>query len=524
MKKIACIICLLTCLLCSAAPTAKDIVIPVPNHVEVGEGELVLHKITLASDNADEVVDYLQRQLQLELGVEAKFKRRANLTIAIDPTCGMAEEAYTLSITKSDISVKSANSAGAFYAVQTLLQLMRAGQTDHGIALAVQDIADQPRFGWRSFMLDEARHFSGKEQVMKLLDEMARLKLNCFHWHLTDDSGWRIEIKQYPLLTEIGSKRSDSEAITWKSGKTLGRPHEGFYTQEEIREVLAYARQRHIQVIPEIEMPGHASASVAAYPWLSCKQEQIEVPILFGKHYHIYNVIDPRVQEFLQNVVTEVIELFECDVIHIGGDEVRFNHWEEDPGMQAYKAKKGFNSFMDIQIEFTNQMSRFIESKGVRMMGWNEVLGHSLHHDVSFDETSTKIAPNVVVQFWTGNLKHLTAAAQDGYQLVNSFAPFTYLDYTYERIPLEKSYSFDPIPSDLAPEHHDNIIGLGTQLWTEWTPTIADMERQIFPRLAAYSEVGWSTVDNKNYDHFVKRLNLMLNLWKARGINCKTDF
>lgn len=503
------------------AQSAKNVVLPMPNDVKMTTGTLRLNKsITVNEIGAKELVKYIKPEFKKSFDLKVKKKKSgAKLNLIVQPLAEMNEEAYKLSITPKGIYITASHSRGLFYGVQSLIQLMKAGQKEGAISLSCQEIEDEPRFSWRSYMLDEARHFFGKAEVLRLLDIMASLKMNVFHWHLTDDAGWRIEIKKYPKLTEIGSTRKDTETGTWGSGKTAGKPHSGFYTQKEIKEILRYAQARHIKIVPEIEMPGHASASVASYPWLSTKKEQIEVPVKFGKHYHIYDVIDPKVQGFLKDVVSEVIDLFETDVIHIGGDEVRFNHWEEDADMVAHKKAKGFSSFMDIQIEFTNMMSRFIESKGASMMGWNEILGKNLHRgEIRFDEVSTKIAPNVVVQFWKGDLNELSEAAQNGYKLVNSFHLYTYLDYTHKNITLEKAYSFDPIPKGLKKEYHKNIIGSGSQMWTEWTPKAKDMERQTFPRLAAYAEVGWTDLEAKDYDSFVKRLKPIVIEWKRKGI------
>lgn len=503
------------------AQSAKQVVLPMPNNVKITKGTLQISKsINITENGAKDLLKYIKLEFKkrFELNVEEK-KSEAKLHLTIQPTLNMNNEAYKLSITPDSIHITASDQKGLFYGAQTLLQLMKASKKNGEISLTCQEIKDQPRFLWRSYMLDEARHFFGKQEVLRLLDVMAMLKMNVFHWHLTDDAGWRIEIKKYPKLTEIGSKRTDTETGTWGSGKTAGKPHSGFYTQKEIKEILRYAQARHIKIVPEIEMPGHASASVASYPWLGTKKEKIEVPVKFGKHYQIYDVIDPKVKKFLKEVVSEVIDLFETDVIHIGGDEVRFNHWEEDADMVAYKKAKGFNSFMDIQIEFTNMMSRFIESKGASMMGWNEILGKNLHKgEIRFDEVSTKIAPNVVVQFWKGDLNELSNAAKNGYKLVNSFHLYTYLDYSYKNISLKKAYSFNPIPKGLKKEYHKNIIGSGSQMWTEWTPKAKDMERQTFPRLAAYAEVGWTNLETKDYDNFVKRLQPIIEEWKVKGI------
>ena len=303
-------------------------------------------------------------------------------------------ENYKLSIVGKKIAIEAESEAGLFYGVQSLLQLMRAGVVNDKITLSAMEINDAPRFPWRSFLLDESRNFKGEKEVYRLLDVLAELKFNVFHWHLTDDQGWRVESKLYPLLTEIGGKRKDTQTGGWNSPKRMGEPHEGYYTQKQIKSILAYAKARHIKIVPEIEMPGHATAAIAAYPWLGSKDEIVEVPAEFGKLYSVYNVTNPKVEKFLQDVISEMITLFETDVIHIGGDEVRFTQWEENPEIVKYKESKKFNSFMDIQIEFSNKMSHFIQAKGVSMMGWNEILGTNLHADdnIGFSNPTEKVA------------------------------------------------------------------------------------------------------------------------------------
>ena len=522
-KLLLSLLCVCTMLHVRAASIATDVIIPRPATVTVLQGDYLLKDpITINQKGAKTVENYFIKQVKSSFNVKAKTsKSTSNINIKVDASSAILAEGYILDITKSGINITSSTEAGAFYAIQSLLQLMKADYKDGAFTLACQNIQDAPRFGWRAYMLDEARYFKGEEEVYRLLDTMAELKMNVFHWHLTDDAGWRLESKKYPLLTEIGSKRKDTQKGGWKSEETMGEPHEGFYTQEQIKRILAYAKERHIKVVPEIEMPGHACAAIAAYPWLGTKNETIEVPVRFGKHYHTFNVIDPKVQAFLQDVITEVIELFDTDVIHIGGDEVRFNHWEEDDAMVAYKESKGYNSFMDIQIEFTNAMSQFIAGKGCSMMGWNEILGTNLHADdnIQFAETTTQVAPNVVVQFWKGNLDELKDAAQKGYRLVNSFHSMTYLDYGNKNIDLKKAYSFNPIPEGLPEEFEKNIIGSGCQMWGEWTPTVADIQLQTYPKIAAYAEIGWTELDNKDYDNFVKRLKPLANEWQDQGIN-----
>ncbi len=505
----------------SFAQNANDVIIPRPSKVMVTGGELNLPGILeMDIEGSKTFRNFLESELSTKFDINNVKNAAVDFDVDIDPTENIPAEGYELEIEDDKIAITASTEQGAFYGFQSLVQLLNAGKTATGFTLTCQEIDDAPRFPWRSYMIDESRYFYGETELKKLIDELAALKINVLHWHLTDDAGWRIEIKKYPLLTEVGSYRKDSEIETWGSGKTSGEPHSGFYTQKQIKEIMRYAAERHVKLVPEIEMPGHSSAAVAAYPWLSTKNEVIEVPVKFGKHYYTYDVIDPRVQKFLKDVVKEVYDLFDTDVIHIGGDEVRFDHWEQDADMIAHKKAKGYNSFMDIQIEFSNDMSRFIESLGGRMMGWNEILGTNLHEgEIRFADASTKIAPNVIVHFWKGDIESISKAAKDGYDIVNSYHTYTYLDYSYTQIPLKLSYSFDPVPEGLAPQYHHKIIGLGTQMWREWAPTVERVQEQSFPRVAAYSEVGWSQKENKDYESFLERLAPVAEGWRSRGIS-----
>ncbi|MGV8826852.1 MAG: beta-N-acetylhexosaminidase [Breznakibacter sp.] len=505
----------------SKAQTHQNVILPNPSKVEFTDGyckPLAQSVIGISSSKASKSADYLAEVLQSRFGLAVNSKKVQNsLPITLlNSRKDDASEAYRLAVTPLGISIEADSEKGVFYGIQSLLQIIECAGDK---ALPCQVVDDKPRFHWRAFMLDEARYFKGEKEVIQLLDVMAELKMNVFHWHLTDDQGWRYESKKYPLLTEVGSKRKDTQIGGWNSEKRSGEPHEGFYTQEQIRRIVEYANARHIKVVPEIEMPGHASAAIAAYPWLGSSKQEIEVPVTFGKHYNTYNVTDPKVIKFLQNIVAEAISLFNTDVIHIGGDEVRFNHWEGNPDIVRYKEKKGFSSYMDIQIEATNNMSRFIAGKKASMMGWNEILGKNLHADdkIAFSNPSQKIASNVIVHFWKGDLNEIRIAAQEGYRLVNSYHSYTYLDYSYQDVPLKKAYHFEPIPEGLPVELQKNIYGIGCQMWSEWIPLVSDMHRQIFPRIGAYAEVGWSCPE-KNYDDFIRRLKIMNNLWTKRGI------
>lgn len=448
-------------------------------------------------------------------------------SITFEKEASLDTEAYALLVTPKKITIKANTQAGYSYGVQTLKQLLskevsaETNKTNYLVPSVT--IKDSPRFKWRAYMLDESRYFHGEAFVKKILDQMALLKMNTFHWHLVDDAGWRIEIKKYPLLTKVGAFRKDSEIGTWKSGKTSGAPHGGFYTQDQIKSIVAYAADRNITVVPEIEMPGHSSAAIAAYTWLGTAGIDIDVPVKFGRLYDNYDVTKPEVIQFIKDVLLEVFEMFPSEVIHIGGDEVGYKVWEDSKHVQAYMKENNISTPADLQIQFTNNISKFIEENGRRMMGWNEIMGKNIHggfeEKKDDKEAETELAKNVVVHFWKGDLALATDAAEKGYGIVNSLHSNTYLDYNYEAISLEKAYGFNPIPEGLEEKYHNNIYGLGCQMWSEWTPTNTDVERQTFPRIAAYAEVGWTPEQNKDYEHFKVALKKMQRHWEGLHIN-----
>ena len=524
MKKMFLAVSFVAATLSMYAQKADNMVIPRPQEVEYVWGYVTVpHTVALKDDFGlgEETTGYITSGLKDRYDISLDDSVHFVLNLSREPS--LPEEGYRLNFTSRSIGLSAATESGIFYGMQTLFQMLDAcGQYGYqSYTFNCQTIVDAPRFPWRAYMLDEARHFMGKEVVKNILDEMARLKMNVFHWHLVNDAGWRIESRKYPELTRVGSVRMDTEICGWKSGMTMGEPHGGFYTQEEIREIVEYARLRHIRIVPEISMPGHASAAIAAYPWLGITKEKIEVPVKFGKHYCSYDVIDPKVVRFLQDIILEVSELFDADLIHIGGDEVRFDQWEADRDLCAYKKKMGFNSFMDIQIDFTNRMSDFAAKNGITIMGWNELLGKNFHagDNISFAETSTAVNEDVIIHFWVGDPNEVNRAAKQGNRIVNSNNEYTYIDYNYDALPLEKAYGFDPMPADLAPEYQSKILGLGCQMWTEWAATPQDVYIGTFPRIAAFAEDGWTEPAGKDYDSFIMRLKLLVPQWKAKGIS-----
>ena len=536
MKKTLIIICSFF-LLTNLNIKAQSInVIPRPQKVIVGHETFTFSSqmkiVYLGKSICTAII--LQKYVEETLGFQIALlesEKSGTGNICFEYDTNFAEEAYQLVVSKDGIDIIASNNTGWFYGVQSLKQLFPSFNkiTDGIESVQIPEviIKDAPRFSWRAFMLDEARYFKGMSQVKLLLDEMALLKMNIFHWHLVDDQGWRIEIKKYPLLTEIGSKRKSSQIgpLRWASPIHSGEPHEGFYTQEDIKEIIEYAEQRHITIVPEIEMPGHSSAAIAAYPWLGSAKKKIEVPTRFADSKDVYDVGDPKCYQFLIDVLDETMDLFPSRVIHIGGDEVKYDHWKESISVQAYMKGKKLATPAELQIFFTNHISQYLQSKGRRMMGWNEILGHNVHEYQSETDTKSnlKLAKETVIHFWKGDVNLAVQAASNGYEIVNSLHTSTYLDYDYNKLPLSQAYAFDPIPSGLESKYHDKVIGIGCQMWGEWIPTIGNMHFMVFPRIAAFAEVGWSEDENKDFNSFKVRLKKLQNHWKQKGIYFAPD-
>ena len=514
-------VCILLCLLDQTTQAGNFHIIPEPVSTNYLDGAFKVNRKSLnicAGRELHKEALFLQEFIQNKLALKSRISGKNGYDIVLrltDEGNNENPEQYTINISKSGIEVAGNSSHGIFNGIQTLKQILRENRYEVPCA----EITDYPRFSWRSFLLDEARYFKGKNVVFDMLDRMAELKMNVLHWHLTDHQGWRIEIKKYPLLTEIGSKRDSSMIGHFGSNVYDGKPHSGFYTQKDIKEVIEYAQDRHILVLPEIDMPGHSTAAIASYPWLGSGKEKVKVGCRFGPHLEAYDVTKPEVRQFLKDVLTEVIALFPSPVIHIGGDEVRYNFWNESESIQRYMKENGFKSPADLQIAFTNEMSEWLNERNHRMMGWNEITGDRFHdYQSSANSTSQRLAPNAIVHFWKGDPELMTKTVKKGYDVVNSYHEYTYLDYSYEETPLSKSYSFEPIPECLTEEESKHVLGLGCQMWCEFVPDVKTLNAKAFPRIAAIAEVGWTQKKNKSYDRFVKSLDVMDAYWKSIGV------
>ncbi len=424
-------------------------------------------------------------------------------------------EAYKLSVFTpccSQIVAEADARPGLHYAVQTFRQIII--RENGKVYLPACTIIDRPAFPWREFMLDVSRQFKSVSAVKGVLDEMARLKMNIFHFHLTDNQSWRIEIKKYPKLTEIGSKGNQSTlsegimpaAESWWSGRSGD-----FYTQEQIREIVQYAAQRDILVVPEIEMPAHVTASVYSYNWLGTTSKRL------GKYVgdDQYDVTDPKVETFWKDVLSEIASLFPSNIIHIGQEETNYWHWEHAPWVNDFMKKHRIPTYADLQVWFINRVSGFLASKGYRAIMFNEINITGNNNSRYPAAKSEKILPDVIIQFWLGDVNLINRAIEEGHAVVNSDNSFVYLNYDYVQLPLEKVYSFNPIPEGVTDTK--KILGIGSHLWTGRVAHDDVMWFQVCPRIAAIAETGWTPFADKNYDDFRLRLKPLESIWKAKG-------
>ena len=409
-------------------------------------------------------------------------------------------EAYHLLIHEDGIRISASTPAGLFYGAQTLRQLLPAEIEKTGITQPVTlphlHIEDEPRFPHRGFMLDVSRHFFAPKEVKRILDLLALQKFNRFHWHLTDDQGWRIEIKKYPRLTEVGSIRKQTQINGWLLAKPVfdNKPYGGYYTQDDIREIVAYARENFIEVIPEIGSPGHAAAAMAAYPELSCAGEAVDVRATFTSFSKPMCVGREFAFEFLEDVFTEIAGLFPFGHIHIGGDEVNKKEWKKCPHCQRRMADEGLKNGSELQTYFEDRLVTILKSKGIKVIAWSEVM-----HD--------KLDGDVINQYWFfPNKKKSIAELKKGRKTIVSDFSNLYLDYSFKAMELIRTYSFEPQFPKVSDEQAANIIGIEAPLWTEYIYSRNRLDWQMFPRLLAVSETAWTPKDGRDFQNFLARL------------------
>ncbi|MGX5729058.1 beta-N-acetylhexosaminidase [Pseudoxanthomonas beigongshangi] len=502
------------------AAGAPPPLIPAPVQATPGQGHFVVEPgtpvVAAATDPAArDAADRFIAMLRESTGVSLRQVESATapaIVFSTDAKLDAKAEGYALEVAPGGIRIRARDGAGLFYGGVSLWQLLTTADTLPVRVPAVR-IVDAPRFGWRGFMLDSARHIQSVDEIKRLLDQMARHKLNVFHWHLTDDQGWRLEIKRYPKLTEVGAWRIPAG----KAGQdAAGKPvrYGGFYTQAQAREIVEYARQRHITVVPEIEMPGHAQSAIAAYPEFGATGKAPPVSPDWGVNTWLYGVEDPTF-EFLQNVLTEVIDIFPGQYIHIGGDEADKYQWRNSPRIQARRKALGLADDMQLQSWFIKRIETFLVAHDRRLIGWDEILEGGL-------------PPEATVMSWRG-MEGAVEAARQGHDVVLSPSNVTYInrmqseesdeppghDFTTT---LRKVYDFEPVPPELDARQARHVLGTQANLWTEHVRTEPRVEHMAFPRLSALAEIAWSPKATRDWEGFLQRLAPQMRRFQRAGI------
>ncbi len=529
---------------------AQVSIIPKPSSLTMGTGQFPIDARTVIGISGDEgrnaanfLAGYLRKFYGLKMDVKKYNEAQKNMIfLAIGNDQQLSAEGYSLEVTERGMEAKAKTGEGLFYAVQTIIQLLPPDiVTAFNAGIPAVSISDAPAFSYRGVHLDVSRHFFPVEYIKQFIDYLALHKINNFHWHLTDDQGWRIEIKKYPLLTRVGSKRNGTIIGRYPGKGNDNLPHEGFYTQKQIKEVVAYAAARYINVVPEIEMPGHASAAIAAYPSLSCfprektriadsmisaktKQGQAAggvkyVQETWGVFNDVFCAGNEATFTFIENVLAEVVQLFPSKIIHIGGDECPKENWKRCTQCQLRKTSNGLKDEHEVQSYFIKRVEGILAKHGRSLMGWDEILEGGL-------------APNAQVMSWRGEKGGITAANEGHYVVMTPNSHF-YFDHKQKKVedsvtiggysPLVKVYTYNPVPAAIQPDKRRFILGAQANLWTEYIGNSQKLEYMLFPRIAALSEVLWTPMADKDWQNFLQRLpqqQQRYELWKvnyARG-------
>ena len=523
MKRLLLATALCLSMLSAHAADANYNVVPLPKSVVMAKG--LPFNLTNATTivyegtnpemkrNARFLSEYIQQASGIKTAVlDKRDKKAAAIVLTIDPKVA-GVEAYRLSVNNKQVTIAASTPAGVFYGIQTLRKSLPVQTTGEAITLPAVTVADAPRFGYRGMMLDCARHFFPLSFVKKFIDILAMHNMNVFHWHLTEDQGWRLEIKSHPELTAKSSMRSGT-VIGHNATVDDSIPHGGFYTQQEAREIVEYARQRHITVIPEIDMPGHMLAALAAYPELGCTGGPYEVGHRWGVYKDVLCLGKESTYKFVQDVIDEVVDIFPAKYFHIGGDESPTVMWEKCPKC-LQKAKDENTDIKHLQQYFTNRVEKYLNGKGKSIIGWDEIL-------------EGKINQSATIMSWRGVEPGLKAAKQ-GHDVIMTPSSHVYFDHYQAKdtkhepdaiggcSPVDKVYSYEPLPDTLSAEAKSRIKGVQANLWTEYIPFTTQAEYMVLPRMAALAEVQWTPVAKKNFDDFSKRALRLSDLYDRYG-------
>jgi hexosaminidase len=504
----------------SQTPSAVNI-IPKPVSLKTSPGSFRINESTvLVADGSNkDAADFFNKYLTDYYGITLKTAESANINYIRFSSKTFVQapenpERYTFTSTAKGVDISGDSDDGTFRGTQTLIQLLPVTRS-RTLQIPLVAIEDQPRLKYRGAMLDVGRHFFSVDYVKQFIDYIALHRMNTFHWHLTEDQGWRIEIKKYPKLTEVGAYR-DGTIIGHYPGTGNDNIHYGgFYTQEEIKDVLEYAKKRHITVIPEVEMPGHSGAALASYPYLGCTGGPYQVKQTWGVHKDVYCAGNDSTFQFLEDVLDEVMALFPSEYIHIGGDECPKDAWKACPKCQKRIKDLGLKDEHELQSYFIQRIEKYVNSKGKKIIGWDEILEGGL-------------APNATVMSWRGEKGGIEAAKQN-HDVIMSPGTHVYLDHAEKRnedslniggyLPLSKVYSYEPVPQELSAEQKKRILGAQGNVWTEYMSNPQKVNYMIFPRLTALSEVMWSPASSRNWSDFQKRMAPQLKRYDLWGVH-----
>ena len=524
----------LACASCTAEKEANYQVIPLPQEVsltqenpfKLNENVLIAYpeNNALLQRNAEFLSEYIQQATNYApktKAIAAGEQVKNAIVLGLDPSIAN-KEGYVLTTTPEGINLNGQTENGVFYGIQTLRKSIPAEAKEATILIPAGEIKDEPRFSYRGMHLDVGRHFFPKEFMKKYIDLLALHNMNTFHWHLTDDQGWRIEIKKYPKLTEIGSQRSRT-VIGRNTQEYDNTPYGGFFTQEEAKEIVKYAQERYITVIPEVDLPGHMLAALAAYPEMGCTGGPYEVCPRWGIFEDVLCIGNDQTMQFLEDVMSEIIEIFPSKYVHIGGDEAPRTRWEKCPKCQAriktegLKADKNHTAEDRLQSYCMTRIEEFLNSKGRQIIGWDEIL-------------EGDVAPNATVMSWRG-MEGGIKAAQLGHDVIMTPTSFCYFDYYQTAdtkdeplgiggyVPIEKVYSLEPVPAVLTEEQSKHILGAQANLWTEYIHSSEHVEYMVLPRMAALAEVQWTQPEKNDFKDFTKRLARLMKFYQRDGFN-----
>lgn len=475
-------------------------------------------------DNAEFLVDYVEKQTGVKLTSHAGMPVDGAICLTLDLSDDNAE-AYKLIVNDKRVCISGASEAGVFYGIQTLRKSLPVAQ-DINVNLSAVEIYDKPRFAYRGAMLDVARHFYTVDEVKTFIDMLALHNINRFHWHLTDDQGWRIEIKKYPKLMSVASERKETVVGRWYSGIYDGKPYGGYYTQDELRDVIDYAAKRHITIIPEVDLPGHMQAALTAYPELGCTGGPYEVRTIWGVSQDVLCVGNDFTLQFVKDVLSEVADIFPSEYIHIGGDECPKVRWEKCPKCQERIKSLGLKSDAKhtkeqrLQSFMIQEAAKYLKEKGKRIIGWTEILEGGL-------------VPDATLMSWIGESGGIEAAHQH-HDVIMTPNTYLYFDYYQSKkvedeplaiggyLPIEKTYNYEPMPKELTKEEQQYIKGVQANLWTEYIPVFSQVQYMVLPRLGAAAEVQWTDPSKKDYKDFLRRVPHLVAVYDCYGWNYAT--